>query len=256
MKTEPEIRRCTRCEFPNRVRVGTMLEHSKLPILTWVRAIFLATQDKRGVSALQLQRQLKIGSYRTAWRLLHKIREAMRQRDDGYTLSGIIEFDGADLGEQKDKGQKKVLVAVETKEWVDSKGRHKERAGFAKVQISRETKIFAQQFVDKHIEPGSMVNTDASRSLTSVENVDADHRVMDAQPKQLDAWLPWVQRWVELAKTWLRGTYHGVRSKYFELYLAEYNYRFNRRHDPDGMFHRALTACAIAKPMRLRTLSA
>ncbi|MBC7792965.1 MAG: IS1595 family transposase [Clostridia bacterium] len=85
-----------------RIRAGTILEHTKLSILTAVRAIFLVTQDKRGVSALLLMRQLGMSSYDTAWRLLHRIREAMRSRDATYTLSGVIELDGADFGEQKD----------------------------------------------------------------------------------------------------------------------------------------------------------
>ena len=57
------------------------------------------------------------------------------------------------------------------------------------------------------------------------------------------------------AKTWLLGTHHGIHEKYLDRYMAEYSYRFNRRHDPDSLFHRALFACAIAKPKTLRTLS-
>lgn len=256
MKTNREIRKCRRCGHYNRLRVETILEHSKLPLLTWARAIFLVTQDKRGVSALQLKRQLLIGSYRTAWRLLLRIREAMRQRDERYLLTGIVELDGADLGEQKDKGKKKILIAVETKQWVDEKGRTKERAGFAKVKLSRESKICAQQFVDEHLHPGTHVNSDASPAFIGLQGVAADNRVMHGQPQELDSWLPWVQRWVQLAKAWLLGTHHGVKSKYFELYLAEHNYRFNRRHDPNGMFHRASTACLTARPRRLAMLCA
>ena len=195
-----------------------------------------------------------MASYDTAWRLLHRIREALRQRDERYKLKGIIEFDGADFGEQKDKGKKEVLVAIESKDWVDAKGRPKSSAGFAKVELGREAKIPAQQFLNKNVEPGSHVNTDGSRALVSIQGVEGDNRVMAAQPEQLDLWLPWVQKWVENAKAWLQGTFHGVRREYFVRYLAEYNYRFNRRHDPDGLFHRALTACAVAKPIRAHAL--
>ncbi len=227
-----------------------------LPVMTWLRALFLVTQDKRGVSATQLRRQLDMSSHGTAWRLLHRIREAMRQRDELYKLRGIIELDGVDFGEQKDKAKKKVLVAIETKEWVDERGKRKSGAGFAKVELSRETKIFAQRFVDKHVESDSWVNTDGSESYGALKGVEADSRVMGQQPERLDSWLPWVHRWVQNAKGWLWGTYHGVESKYFERYLAEYNYRFNRRHDPNGMFHRALTACALSQPVRASELFA
>lgn len=212
------------------------------------------TQDKRGVSALQLMRELAMRSYDTAWRMLHRIREAMRQRDERYKLRGIIELDGADLGEQKDRGQCRVLIAVESKDWVDERGRAKKRAGFAKVQLSRESKLQAQEFVDRHVEPGTLVNTDASNAFGAIRGVDVDNRVMQQAPEQLESWLPWVHRWVQNAKAWMRGTFHGVRAKYLERYVAEYNYRFNRRHDPSGLFHRALTACALAHPIRAEAL--
>jgi len=213
-------------------------------------------QDKRGVSATQLRRQLKMRSQDTAWRLLQRIREALRQRDEMYKLTGMIELDGADFGEQKHKGGMKVLVAVETKVWVDERGRRKAKAGFAKVELSRETKIFAQRFVDKHVEPGSSVNTDGSNSYSGLSGVDADSQVMEHLPGRLESWLPWVHRWVENAKSWLRGTHHGVKQKYLSRYLAEYNYRFNRRHDPYGLFDRALNACARAHPVRAEGLLA
>jgi hypothetical protein len=254
MKTRPEVRKCRQCDKQVRLRAGTIMEHTKLPLLTWVRAIFLVTQDKRGVSALQLKRQLGMVSYDTAWRLLHRIREALRQRDAGYHLKGVIELDGANFGEQKDKRGKKVLVAVETKTWVDERGRSKPKAGFAKVALARESAIMAQRFIDWNVTPGSLVNTDASNAFGELKGVDADQRIMHHRPEHLESWLPWVHRFVQNAKAWITGTFHGVRARYFERYLAEYTYRFNRRHDPNGLFHRALTACLLARPIRAGAL--
>jgi len=255
-RSRPEIRTCRLCHRQVRLRAGTILEHSKLPLLTWARAIFLVTQDTRGVSARQLKRQLGLCSNDTSWRLLHRIREALRQRDERYTLSGVVELDGADLGEQKDRGAGEILLAVESKQWVDSRGRRKKRAGFAKVVMSRETSIFAQQFVDAHIRPESWVNTDGSAAYAQLKGVHADSQVMHGAPDKLEHWLPWVFYWVQNAKAWLRATFHGVKTKYLRLYLAEHNYRFNRRHDPDSLFHRALSACALAKPVRAAALLA
>ena len=175
-QSRPEIRQCRLCDRQVRLRVGTILENTKLAVLLCVRAIFLVTQDKRGVSALQLKRQLSMRSYGTAWTLLHRIREAMRQRDASYKLRGIVELDGADFGHQRDKGKKEVLIAIESKDWVDERGNPKQRAGFAKVQISRESKIRAQQFVDKHIEAGTQVNTDAGSAFVDLKGVDAAGR--------------------------------------------------------------------------------
>jgi hypothetical protein len=261
------VRRCRQCGKETRLRVGTILEHAKKPLLVWARAIFLMMQDKRGVAALHVQRELALRSYTTAWRMLHKIRRAISQRDERYKLKGIVELDGASFGrEATRKGRRRkaetptellhseVLIAVESKEWVDDRGRLKERAGFAKVTVARETKIFAQKFVDSAVEPQTMVNADASNSFTDLRGVDVDQQVMHGQPERLDRWLPWVHRYISNAKDWLIGTHHGIGARYLSWYLGEHTYRFNRRHDPDGLFHRALTACALATPVRLGVL--
>lgn len=267
-KQRPEVRRCRQCEKDVRVRAGTMLEHSKKPLLLWARALFLMMQDKRGVAALHVQRELGMKSYGTVWTMLHKIRRALQQRDDQYKLEGVVELDGASFGREAplrkgrrpaepdgDRPVTEVLIAVESKDWVDEKGKPKAKAGFAKLEIARETTIFAQQFADAALKPGTMVNTDGSRSFQNVNGVDVDQQVMNAQPERLNRWLPWVHRFISNTKDWMIGTHHGVKAKYLRAYLAENVYRFNRRHDPDSLFHRALTACAIATPVRTWALS-
>lgn len=253
-KKEVEIRKCKSCRAFVRLRVGTIFENSKTPLLVWVWAIYLAMQDKRGISALQLKRQLGMKSYGTTWVMLHKIREALQQRDARYKLKNVIELDGAVFGRRQTGTQTEVLVAVESKDWVDEKGRVKSRAGFAKIVVNSETKQNVQTFVDQSIETNSMVNTDGSSSLRDLKNVDADYQVMGNNKEILDHWLPWIHKFISNAKSWLIGTHHGVESKYLTRYLAEYTYRFNRRHDPDGLFHRALTACAIATPIAAGSL--
>lgn len=250
-----EIRECRGCHRQIRLRAGTLFENAKKPLLTWIKAIALLMQDKRGVAATEIQRQLGMKTYETAWTMAHKIRESLRQRDEIYRLKGILELDGAAFGKRNTENQAKVLIAVETKEWVDEKGRKKEKAGFAKVKVAAETKQEAQEFVDQAIQKGSMVNTDASPSLRDLKNVEVDYQVTANDPTVLEHWLPWVHRFISNAKAWMIGTHHGVKAKYLGRYLAEYTYRFNRRHDPDSLFHRALTACALAKPVTLPALS-
>ena len=265
--TRPEVRRCRQCDKEVRLRAGTMLEHSKKPLLVWARALFLMMQDKRGVSALHVQRELGLKSYGTVWGMLHKIRCALQQRDNVYKLRGQVEVDGASFGreapQRKGRRPKKaatnkavteVLMAIETKEWVDERGRRKERAGFAKVEVSRETSIFAQKFAETALSEGTMVNTDGSSSLANLPGVDVEQQVMQGSPEALDHWLPWIHRLISNAKSWLLGTHHGIKARYLGRYLSEHTYRFNRRHDPDGLFHRALTACTLASPVRLCAL--
>ena len=99
-----------------------------------------------------------------------------------------------------------------------------------------------------------MVNTDGSPNLINLTGVDVDYRVVGTDKEILDHWLPWIHKFISNAKSWLIGTHHGVESKYLAQYLAEYTYRFNRRHDPDSLFSRALAACVLATPTRSGTL--
>lgn len=253
--TRPEVRQCRQCGKQVRVRAGTALQDSKKPLLVWARAIFLMMQDKRGVSAVAAMRELGLKSYGTIWGMLHKIRRALGTRDEQYKIGHVVELDGATFKDQAcGNGVREVLIAIESKDWMDEKGRPKNKAGFAKVVVARETKIFAQQFVDKALAPGTFVNADGGNSFTDLKGVDVDQQVMANQPERLDRWLPWVHRFISNAKTWLLGTHHGVDARYLSNYLAEHTYRFNRRHAPDTLFHRALTACARAPHVRLLAL--
>lgn len=250
----PEIRECKKCHFEVRIRANTIFQKSKTPLLTWLKIICLVTQGKRGVSALELKADLEMKSYGTAWTLLHKIREALRQRDARYKLHDVIELDGAVFGKRQTGDQTEVLMAVETKSWVDEKGKRKTKAGFAKIMVAKETKKEAQKFVDEAIEKDSMVNTDGSPSLIHLKNVDVDYQVVGSNQEIVDHWLPWVHKFISNAKSWIVGTHHGVEAKYLSPYLAEYTFRFNRRHDPDTLFFRALGACVHAKPTTSQAL--
>ncbi len=142
--------------------------------------------------------------------MLHKIREALRQRDDSYKLKSQLELDGATFGRRESGTEQEVLIAVETKEWINASGKRKARAGFAKV--------------------------------------------IGAKKEIVNAWLPGVHKLSSNSKAWVIGTHHGGNSDYLESYLAEYFYRFNRRHDPKRLFHRAVRACVLAQPRTNGTL--
>jgi len=260
-----EIKQCSGCGKQHRLRAGTIFENSKIPILTWLRAIHFVMLDKRGISALQLQRHLSLGSYQTAWSMLLRIRRSLGLRDDQYQLSGKIEFDGAyfvndpeRLAQKHFSGNKKgaVLIAVEQKEWVDAKGNKKSKAGFAKVlitQSTKETKKEAEKFISKAIKPDSTIVTDGR--FKDIRNYQTNSKAVSGNPQAVQEHLPWVHNFISNSKRWLMGTHHGrSSSKYLQHYLAEYTFRFNRRHDPDSLFSRALAACCEAKPLTLHAL--
>ena len=137
---------------------------------------------------------------------------------------------------------------------MDQQGRTQSRAGFAKILVAQETKENAQTLVDTGIQAGAMVNTDGSPSLRNLDRVDVDYQVVSGDREICDRWLPWVHRFISNAKAWINGTHHGIKHKHLARYLAEYTYRFNRRHDVNRLFHRALVACASARPVPLCAL--
>ncbi len=255
LRCRPEVRTCKACRRQIRLRAGTLFEASKTPLLVWVRALFHVMQGKRGMSTQELQRHLGLKSYGLVWSMLQKIRMALQQRDEMYQVGdGVIELDAGAFGKREPGNQCEVLVAIESKMWVDNKGKPKSRAGFAKVLVAKETKANAQKLVDTGIKPDAMVNTDGSPCLRNLERVDVDYQVVSGDRETCDRWLPWVHKFISNAKVWINGTHHGVKAKHLGRYLGEYTYRFNRRHDVDRLFHRALVACAIAQPVRLCAL--
>lgn len=266
LKSKPEIKECASCGKQHRLRTETIFENSKLPLLVWLRALHFVMQDKRGISALQLQRLLGMRSYQTVWAMLLRIRRALGMRDETYQLKGQVELDGAyfinntkKLKQQHYAGNKKdaVLVAVEQKRWVDEKGRPKSRAGFAKVlvtQSTKETKQEANAFVNQSVAPKSTILSDGK--FKSFKNQTTVSKAVSGNKELVQSHLPWVHKFISNSKRWILGTHHGrIQNKYLKYYLAEYTFRFNRRHDPNSLFSRALAACCEAKSLSLPVLS-
>ena len=125
---------CKSCKYQCSVTAGTVMHRTRTPLLKWFWAIFLVSNDKRGISALQLSKKIEV-SYWVAWTMLHKIRQAMKDRDASYQLAGLIEVDDSYIGGSSQGGGGKkgrgtnrtpVIVAAST----DGKG-----IGYAKMEI-------------------------------------------------------------------------------------------------------------------------
>lgn len=187
--------------------------------------------------------------------MLQKIRTALQQRDAGYQVGdGVLELDAGTFGRRETGNQCDVLVAIESKTWVDANGRERSRAGFAKVLVGKETKAHAQQLVDTGVRAGAMVNTGGSFSFRNLTGVDVDYQVLSGNGAACERWLPWVHKFISNAKAWLNGTHHGVKDTHVARYLGEFTYRFNRRHDVPRLFHRAVVVCVLARPVKLCAL--
>ncbi|MCB0220741.1 MAG: IS1595 family transposase, partial [Chrysiogenetes bacterium] len=113
-KVREGLYKCAECSKQFTVTVGTIFEKSKVPLRKWMLAWYLVCSSKNGISALELQRHLKLGSYRTAWHMLHRIRYALKDPVFDDQLSGEIEADEVYLG-GKPKSMKKFMSAAEKK---------------------------------------------------------------------------------------------------------------------------------------------
>src|SRR3954467_13900752 len=99
----PGLLRCRDCKKQFTVTVGTIFEDSHIPLRMWVRAFHLMCSSKKGISALQLQRNLGLGSYKTAWHLAHRIRLAMKYEPVAGLLKGTIQCDETYIGADRTK---------------------------------------------------------------------------------------------------------------------------------------------------------
>ena len=104
------LEQCCRCRYQCSVTAGTVFHRTRVSLLTWFWAIFFVARHKKGISALQLQRDTGLGSYRSAWTMLHRLRSALRYRPEA-RLAGLIEVDETYVGghERGQRGGREVL---------------------------------------------------------------------------------------------------------------------------------------------------
>lgn len=220
--------RCVACGREVTVMAGTIFQDSKLPLTVWFRVMWQVTSQKNGVSALGLQRVLGLGSYKTAWTVLHKLRRAM-VRPGRDRLRGMVEVDEAYWGGKEDdvRGRQtyeKALIAVATE--ADGKGIGRIRLRHIP-DINRAT---LHGFIAEAIEPGSTVQTDGLQAYRDLQGYVHDRQIQKHQPEDAAHLLPRAHRVISLLKRWLLGTHQGaVGSDYLQDYLDEFTFRFNRR---------------------------
>lgn len=238
---------CSGCRRQVSVTSGTIFHDSRLPLVLWFRAMWHVTNEKNGVSALSLQRALGLGSQKTAWLLLHKLRRAM-VRPGRDKLTGSVEVDEAYWGSNEEgvvgrltKDKALILVAVED----DGKGIGRVRLR----QIPDPTRVVLHGVIADFIEPGSTVRTDGLQAYRYLQGYVHDRQPQAAQPTG-EYVLPKVHLVISLFKRWLLGTHQGaVSHKYLDDYLNEFTFRFNRRKSRSrGKLFYRLAQQAIALP--------
>jgi transposase-like protein len=255
---------CKSCKYRTTLRSGTVMHGSKLPFRYWFVAMHLLTSTKKSFSAQEIQRQLGHKRYQPIWTMLHKLRQAMGNRDGQYQLSGAIELDegffSTEIAEKdKDKPLKrgrgsqkktKVLVMTESKE-VEGKTTKKgkpRKVGFIKMQVITDLKAGTiTPIVKKGVSGQSEILTDDSTSYVDLKNV-VDNHISQVIPKEkIGELLPWVHIAISNAKRMLLDIYHDIKPEFLQNYLNEFCYKFNRRYFGEALFDRLLVASVTHK---------
>ena len=219
---------CTFCGHQTSVLAGTIFQDTKADLRLWFRAMWYVTNQKSGVSALGLQRTLGLGSYRTAWTWLHKLRAAM-VRPGRDRLTGTVEVDetywgGPKAGKHGRGAAGKTLIVVAAQ--VDG-------ARVGRIRLRRVPDTSAPSLaraVHAAVEPGSVIRTDGLPSYRRLAARGYVHEVVRPEAAVGENLLPRVNRVVALLKRWLLGIHQGrVSRTHLDAYLDEFTFRFNRR---------------------------
>jgi transposase-like protein len=237
---------CVACRAQVSLTAGTVFHNTKTSLTVWFWAAYLAVTDKRGISALLLQRQLGLRRYETAWMLLHKLRRAMVNAARE-SLHGEAESDNTWVGGEQPgirgsrqlKGRKAAIVLVA----VEKRGERSNRLRMAIVPDFKQTTMLA--FVQQHVAPGSTVYTGGLKSYGGLHAAGVRH-VARTQPSRTalrsgtPSVVPLADRTIGNLQQWLTGTYHGVSKAQLQVYLDEFVFRHNRRRQPMDAFQTLL----------------
>ncbi len=244
---------CSACRHQATATAGTIFDKTRTPLTTWFAAAWYVTNQKYGASALGLQRVLGLGSYQTAWTMLHKLRRAM-VRPGRDRLSGNVEVDETYVGGEEHlvrgrETRKKsiVVIAVEVPA----------PRGFGRVRLRRIPDASGASlvpFVREVVEPGSVILTDGWGGYNEVPDHGYTRKktVLSSSGDPAHVVMPAVHRVASLLKRWLLGTHQGaVRPEQLDHYLDEFTFRFNRRTSRSRglLFYRLLEQAVVTDPV-------
>jgi transposase-like protein len=249
---------CAECDKQFTCTVGTIFEDSHIPLRKWLVAWYLLCSSKKGISSLQIQRMLGLGSYRTALFMMHRIRYALAHPEFTKQLSGVIEMDETYIG-GKQTGKGKTGRSLDSnKTCVVSLV---ERGGKARSMVmDRVTAENLHRAIREHVEVGSTVCTDDFHAYRSMPKI-FTHKAVKHSAKEyvrkegnFKVHTNRAESKFSLLKRGIVGTFHQVSKKHLPLYLAEFDHRFNHRDVTDGERTVSALKCAEGKRLTLKPL--
>jgi len=254
LKTKAFTWECAACRRQTSVTAGTIMHGSHLPLKAWFTAIHIVTSHSNGISALQLQAQLGLGSDKSAWLLLTKLRRAMVDPERSL-LEGVVEIDETAIplrinddppaGGQGRSPQGKMFVAGAVE--LSPQG-HPRRIRLA--PIADFSAATLRPFVAATAAPGARVVTDGWSGYAGLSDHAHDPKIVGKMAAHVV--LRWTHRVFSNLKRWALGTLHGLRRQHLKRYLDEFVFRWNRRRHTAAAFDSLLCLGAGLAPATAR----
>ena len=249
---------CKKCRSRTSLRSGTVMQSSNLSFLIWYKTMFLLTATKKGFSSKEIQRQLGLKRYEPVWSMVHKLRKAMGNRDDRYTIEGMIEMDEGyftvEASENDHKTQKagrgsktktNVMIMAESTVLENLEtGSVARQCGYFKAKVLEDHKADGTDDTFENAINGerTIVFTDQSTSYVNIADYVEMHFSEKSSEITTKKTLKWVHITISNAKRNFAGNYHKIKRKYLQLYLNEFIYKLNRRYFGERIFDRLVIA--------------
>ncbi len=248
---------CKKCRKRIALKSGTVMENSNLSFMIWYKTMFLLTATKKGFSSKEIQKQLGLKRYEPVWAMVHKLRKAMGNRDDRYTLEGMIEMDegyftveSSEIEQEKGirgrgaAGKQNVAIMAESMPLENlGTGTIERQPRYFKAKVLKTHKSEEiNQTIKNAIDEKSIVFTDKSTSYVDIADFIELHITEKSNKETTKETLKWVHITISNAKRNLLGNYHKIKGKYLQLYLNEFIYKLNRRYFGDKLFDRLVIA--------------
>ena len=244
---------------------------SKISLLTWFLAAHLLSTHSNGMSALQLQAKLGLGSYKTAWLLLAKLRRSM-VNPERTRLEGVVEMDETfipyrtkhdpvnPVGGRSKIGRIQVIGAVEVHEEEVSADDGesvviKHWLGRIRLESAPDAgRLAIEGFCVKNLEDSTAIAADGFQSYKALSERSVTVKTRPYMEAHVS--LPWIHRVFSNLKTWALGVHHGLRRKHIQSYLNEFVFRWNRRRLFRSAFDTLIGIGTRLKPVTYRQIIA
>jgi transposase-like protein len=248
-KETRKLWKCAACRKQFTVTVGTIFEDSHITLDKWLLAFHLLCSSKKGMSALQIQRMLRLGSYKSAWHMLHRIRWAMAQPAFTTKLSGTVEVDETYVGgtaRRSNRRQYKPLDPIAPDKRLKKTGRGSDKAPVValverggEVRSMRVANVTAKTLggvIRDHVARDAHLRTDSFPSYRKVGTEYASHEVVNHMDEYVrgDAYTNTAENFFSILKRGINGIYHHVSEEHLHRYLSEFDFRYNARHVSDA----------------------